>query len=81
MIKKMDSLLKRLNNADASFYYHEDATADIARMDSSAVHGNLADAMKNATALVQSPEIIRMIMASPPCLENDKQGLFLKTAQ
>ena len=34
------------DSADASFYYHEDATADVARMDSSAVNGNLADAMK-----------------------------------
>lgn len=34
------------NNADASFYYYEDATVDVARMDSSAVYGNLADIMK-----------------------------------
>ena len=55
------------NNADASFYYHEDAAADIARMDSSAVYGNLADAMKNATVLFPSPQIIRTILVGPPC--------------
>lgn len=54
------------NNADASFYYHEDAAADVARMDSSAMYGNLADAMKNATVLFPSPQIIRTIMVSPP---------------
>ena len=40
------------DSADANFYYHEDATVDVARMDSTAVYGNLADAMKNATVLV-----------------------------
>ncbi|MDE2646264.1 MAG: hypothetical protein OXI05_10585 [Bacteroidota bacterium] len=54
------------NSADAGFYYHENAAADIARMDSSAMYGNLADAMKNATVLFPSPQIIRTIMVSPP---------------
>ena len=46
----------RNDSADASFYYHEDATADVARIDSSAVFGNLADAMKKryGTASVSS---------------------------
>ena len=39
------------NSADASFYYYEDAAADIANMDSSAVYGNLADAMKNSVVV------------------------------
>ena len=60
------------NNADASFYYHEDAAADIARMDSSAMHGNLADAMKNTTVLVPSPQIVQIVMVSPPCPEDNK---------
>ena len=60
------------NNADASFYYHEDATADVARMDSSAMHGNIADAMKNATVLVPSPQIIQIVMLIPPCPEDNK---------
>ncbi len=50
-----------LNSADASFYYHEDAKADVARMDSSAVYGNLADAMKNATVLLPRPKIVQTI--------------------
>ncbi len=58
------------NNADASFYYRESAAVDIARMDSSAVYGNLADAMKNATVLLPYPQIIRTIMISPQYLNN-----------
>ena len=42
------------NNADASYYYHEDATADVASMHSSAVYGNLADAMRDS--VVQFPD-------------------------
>ena len=42
-------------SADASFYYHENAAAETARFDTSAVHGNLADAMKNAVILLPSP--------------------------
>ncbi len=49
-------------SADASFYYHESAAADIARMDSSAVYGNLADAMKNATILVANIQIIDKVL-------------------
>ncbi len=45
-------------SADASFYYHESAAAELARMDSSAVYGNLADAMKNATIIVPNIHVI-----------------------
>lgn len=55
-----------IDSADASFYYHEDATADVARMDSSAVFGNLADAMKNAIVLFPTPEIIQPIEVNSP---------------
>ena len=44
-------------SADASFYYHEDANADFARMDSTAAYGNLADAMKNATLILPVAEL------------------------
>jgi hypothetical protein len=44
-------MTSRGNDADASFYYHEDATADVASMRSSAVHGNLADVMKDSIVL------------------------------
>ncbi|MCY4674032.1 MAG: hypothetical protein OXD43_09775 [Bacteroidetes bacterium] len=60
------------NNADASFYYREDAAADLARMDTSAMYGNLADAMKNATVWFPSPQVIQIVKISPPCPE-DKQ--------
>ncbi len=63
------------NSADASFYYHEDAAADIARMDSSAMYGNLADAMKNATVLLPPPQIIQIIMVNPPCPEDEQVDL------
>lgn len=46
------------NSADASFYYHESAAAEIARFDSSAVRGNLADAMKNAVFLLPTPQML-----------------------
>ena len=45
-------------NADASPYYTENATADVARMDSTIQYGNLGDAMKNATFLLQSIQIL-----------------------
>ena len=60
------------DSADASFYYHEDATADVARMDSSAVNGNLADAMKNATVLFPSPQIVPTMMISAPSENGNK---------
>ena len=63
------------NSADASFYYHEDSAADLARMDSSAMYGNLADAMKNATILFPPPQIIQTIMISPPRSENKQIDL------
>ncbi len=59
-------------NADASFYYHEDATADLASMDSSAVYGNLADAMKDAivmfpeTLIVQHAELVPLAVDDTP---------------
>ena len=46
------------NSADASFYYHESAAAEIARFDSSAVRGNLADAMKNAVVVFPPPQML-----------------------
>lgn len=58
------------NSADASFYYHEDATADVARMDSSAVYGNLSDAMKNAVLLFPSAEVVETTLEMPCGLEN-----------
>ena len=45
-------------NADASFYYHEDATADVASMNSSAVYGNLADAMKDSVVVIADTSIL-----------------------
>ena len=43
--------------ADASNYYRSATSADLARFDSSAVCGNLADAMKNATVLLPPPKV------------------------
>ena len=47
-------------NTDASSYYTENATADVARMDSTEQYGNLSDAMKNATILLQSIQVAEM---------------------
>ena len=52
-------------NADASFYYHEDATADLASMDSSTVYGNLADAMKDCIVLFQDTWIVEPAVLTP----------------
>ena len=46
------------NRADASYYYHESAAAEIARFDSSAMCGNLADCMKNAVVLFPLPQML-----------------------
>ena len=59
----------RGKNADASFYYHEDATADVASMDSSAVY-NLADAMKDSIVLFPDTLIVQPAVMAPP-LDND----------
>ena len=60
----------RGKNADASFYYHEDAMADVASMDSSAVYGNLADAMKDSIVLFPDTLIVEPVVMAPP-LDND----------
>ena len=57
------------NSADASFYYHESAAAELVRFDSSAMLGNLADAMKNAVYLFPPPQMLpqsRLANSSPP---------------
>ena len=61
----------RGNNADASFYYHEDATADVASMDSSAVYGNLADAMKDSIVLLPDIWIAETTLVAPSPEDDD----------
>lgn len=60
-------------SADASFYYRENtaAAAGFARMDSSAVQGNLADTMKNATILLPPPKIIKTVMIGSPLKDDE----------
>ena len=58
-------------NADASFYYHEDATADVASMDSSAVYGNLADAMKDSTVMFPETLIVQPAELVPLTMDDD----------
>ena len=53
------------NNADASFYYHEDAAGDVASMQSSAVYGNLADAMKDSVVLLPDTWIMEPTVVIP----------------
>ena len=60
------------NSADASFYYHESAAAENARFDSSAVRGNLADAMKNAVVLF--PPLQMLPKASLVKIEIQEEG-------
>ena len=56
------------NNADATIYYYESAPAELARFDSSAKLGNMADVLKNSVFLFTPPKIIpeaRMIEIEP----------------
>ena len=55
----------RGQSADASFYYYEDATADLATMDSSAAYGNLADAMKDSILLFPDTAILGPAVVAP----------------
>lgn len=59
-------MTNKIQSADASFYYHENAIADFARMDSSTMYGNLADAMKNATVLNLPTKIIDSVVILSP---------------
>jgi hypothetical protein len=61
----------RGESTDASYLYHEDATADVARMDSSAVYGNLADAMKNAIVVFQPTQIVDTTVVVQPSEDGD----------
>ena len=61
----------RGKNADASFYYHEDATADVASMDSSAVYGNLADAMKDSIVVFPPTWIVEPAVVAPSLDKDD----------
>ena len=53
-------------NADASNYYRSATSADLARIDSSAVCGNLADAMRNATVLLPPPKVEHAVKVIDP---------------
>ena len=61
----------RDKDADASFYYHEDSTADVASMDSSAVYGNLADSMKDSIVLFPDAWIIEPVVVAPLLDDDD----------
>ena len=63
-------MTSRGNNADASFYYYENSTADVACMDSSAVYGNLADAMKNSIVMIPDTWIVKPAVDSRTPEEN-----------
>lgn len=56
------------NSADASFYYNETAAAELARFDSSAMLGDLADAMKNAVFLL--PPTHKLTQPRPAKIES-----------
>ena len=59
-------MMPRGENTDASFYYHEDATSDVLSMDTSAVYGNLADAMKDAVLLLPDAWIDELGVITTP---------------
>ena len=55
-----------VNGSDASFYYRETSAADFARMDSTIVYGNLADAMKDATTQFPLAEVTVTTLEQAP---------------
>ena len=59
-------MMPRSQSADASFYYFEDATADVASMESTAVYGNLADAMKDGVMLFPDTSILEPTVEDAP---------------
>lgn len=61
------------DGTDASFYYHEQASADVASMKSTAGHGNLADAMKDSVTLLPGTRIVMPVVVVAE-LEDDGQG-------
>ena len=63
-------MMPRGKSADASCYYHDDARAGVASMDSTAVYGNLADAMKDSTVLLPDTWIAEPAVMVPP-LDDD----------
>ena len=59
------------DTADASAYCRDVTSTDIARMDSSAACGNLADAMKNATVLFPPPHVDEAVQLSTSTIFDD----------
>ena len=57
-----------VDSADASFYYQETAAAELARFDSSAMLGNLANAIKNAVFLLPPPH--KLVQPRPAKIES-----------
>ena len=58
-------MTERINNSDASYYYHEDSTADVALLNSSAVYGNLADAMKDSVVVIPDTRVVESKVVLP----------------
>jgi hypothetical protein len=54
------------NSADASNYYYEGAAVDVARMDTSIVYGNLADAMKNSIVVFPDASLVASVTVLTP---------------
>ena len=59
-------MMARHRNSDASFYYYENASVDVASIDSSAVCGNLADAMRDAVVILSETLIVEASIVYPP---------------
>lgn len=66
----------RNDSSDASYYFYANATAGAARMDSAAVCGNVADAMKNGVVRVITLRVAPKIARKPSAgeAENLRQG-------
>lgn len=58
-------MTSKIKSSDASYYYHEDSTADVALLNSSAVYGNLADAMRDSIVVFPDTLLVESVVVLP----------------
>ena len=59
-----------VDRSDASLYYRASSALNIAALDSTAVWGNLADAMKNATVVIPNTLLLEPPAVLPNTIED-----------
>lgn len=69
---------KMIKSSDASYYYHEDSTANVALLNSSAVYGNLADAMKDSIVVFPDTLVLESVVITQA---PESEGMLLDPGQ